>query len=187
MRPGSGEMQKLAVEHPSPVDGASRVQASAEPKGIGVGLVLRLLKQFLVDLVGGHQLRIARSCLDRDSAEVVLRDRSTVAAPAMHPNDIDRKRIERALDRRARYRYVTPEVRAVRNGYRVVSPCCSRRIRPDGGVIDIAWLRYVGSSRRWRLYRKDHNRVCWELREEFANLFDALEELSLDADHAYWQ
>jgi hypothetical protein len=187
MMPRSGEIQKLAVEHPSPVDRASRVHPLAESKGIGIGLVLRLLKHFAIDLVRGRQLRLARSCLERDSVEVLLVDRTTVPVPAMHPNDIDRKRIERALDRRVRYRYVTPEVRAARDGYRVVSPCCSRRIRPDGGVIDIAWLRYVGSSRRWRLYRKDHERVCWELREEFANLFDALEELALDADHAYWQ
>lgn len=187
MRPGSGEMQKLAVAHPSPVDRATGVRPSADAKGIGVRLVLRLLKHFLVDLVRGRQLRIARSCMERDSAEVLLLDRISVPAPAMHPNDIDRKRIERALDRRARYRYVTPEVHVARDGYRIVSPCCSRRIRPDGGVIDIAWLRYVGASRRWRLYRKDHERICWELREEFANLFDALEELTLDADQAYWQ
>ena len=30
--------------------------------------------------------------------------------PFAHPNDLDRKRIERALKSRKRYRYVTPSV-----------------------------------------------------------------------------
>ena len=52
-----------------------------------------------------------------------------------HPNDLDRKRIERALAKRARYRYVLPRVLPEARGYRIESPCCSRNIDAEGGVI----------------------------------------------------
>ena len=59
-----------------------------------------------------------------------------------HPNEFDRKRIERAIKARKRYRYVTPRVAATANGYRIESPCCSRNIDPEGGVVDVALLLY---------------------------------------------
>ena len=34
----------------------------------------------------------------------------TAVRPFAHPNDLDRKRIERSLKGRKRYRYVTPQV-----------------------------------------------------------------------------
>ena len=60
----------------------------------------------------------------------------------MHPNDVDRKRIERALAARVRYRYVSPEVQADEAGYRIQSPCCSRNVDKAGGTIDI-WPLYL--------------------------------------------
>jgi hypothetical protein len=114
-------------------------------------------------------------------------NRATAEGVPTHPNQVDRKRIERALEQRMRYRYVTPSVHEARDGYRITSPCCSRRIRSDGGVIDIAWLQYIDSARSWGLFRKDHERSCWELRSQFASLMAALDELIRDPEHVYWQ
>lgn len=47
-----------------------------------------------------------------------------MAMKVLHPNDVDRKRIERAIKTRKRYRYVSPSVLAVSGGYRIESPCC---------------------------------------------------------------
>jgi hypothetical protein len=105
----------------------------------------------------------------------------------MHPNDVDRKRIERALDARARYRYVSPEVRAEEGGYRIQSPCCSRNIDKNGGVIDIARLEYVNEMRRWRLYRKNHALHEWQLYGEFSALSTLLQILNRDPERLFWQ
>jgi Protein of unknown function (DUF3024). len=105
----------------------------------------------------------------------------------MHPNDVDRKRIEKALSARARYRYVSPEVCAEAGGYRIQSPCCSRNIDKDGGVIDIARLEYASESRRWRLYRKDHAQHEWRLYGEFSALDALLQLLNRDPDRIFWQ
>lgn len=105
----------------------------------------------------------------------------------MHPNDVDRKRIERALEGRVRYRYVSPAVRAVEGGYRIESPCCSRNIDPSGGTIDIARLEYASESRCWRLYRKDHARCEWRLFGEFGGLNALLQILNQDPDRIFWQ
>ena len=43
------------------------------------------------------------------------------------PNDLDLKRIQRGLESRRRYRYVSPVVAPVEAGYRIEAPCCSRR------------------------------------------------------------
>ncbi len=105
----------------------------------------------------------------------------------MHPNDVDRKRIEKALSSRARYRYVNPEVRAIEGGYRIQSPCCSRNIDKKGGVIDIARLEYVNEFHRWRLYRKDHALHEWQLYGEFSALGALLQLLNRDPDRIFWQ
>ena len=67
-----------------------------------------------------------------------------------HPNQLDCKRIERALGRRERYRYVTPQVipDEEEHGYRIESPCCSRNVEPSGGIIDIALLKYLDGHGR---------------------------------------
>ena len=108
-------------------------------------------------------------------------------AGCMHPNDVDRKRIERALATRVRYRYVIPDVHADEAGYRIQSPCCSRNIDKSGGVVDIARLEYVPDSRAWRLYRKDHKQHEWKLYGEFSALNALLQFLNRDPDRTFWQ
>jgi hypothetical protein len=105
----------------------------------------------------------------------------------MHPNDVDRKRIERALEARVRYRYVSPEVKAIEGGYWIQSPCCSRNVDKAGGMIDIARLEYVNALRSWRLYRKDHARCEWRLHGEFSVLRELLQFLNQDPDRIFWQ
>lgn len=79
---------------------------------------------------------------------------SSAVRPFVHPNDLDRKRIERALKSRKRYRYVTPSVTTTIGGYRIESPCCSRNIDRDGGVVDVALLLHDAEGARWQLFRK---------------------------------
>lgn len=105
----------------------------------------------------------------------------------MHPNDVDRKRIERALDARARYRYVSPEVRAEEGGYRIQSPCCSRNVDPSGGVVDIARLEYVSALQAWHLFRKDHARRAWQFYGAFGALGELLHFLNQDPERIFWQ
>jgi hypothetical protein len=106
---------------------------------------------------------------------------------ARHPNDVDRKRIERALQGRARYRYVTPAVRPADNGYRIESPCCSRNIDADGGTIDIARIVFLAVQGVWQLYRRDHARQTWDYYAEYATLAALLNELNHDTCRAFWQ
>jgi hypothetical protein len=63
----------------------------------------------------------------------------TIDAPAC--NAFERKQIERALAKRERYRYVRPTLRLMPDGIIVHSPCCSRRVDPAGGVVDVALLQ----------------------------------------------
>jgi hypothetical protein len=108
------------------------------------------------------------------------------AMPA-HPNDLDRKRIERALASRRRYRYVSPIVEPAAGGYHVKSPCCSRNIDKDGGVIDVALLRRDAVSGAWRLFWKDHGKGRWELHSMHPRLMMAVEELNADPERTFWQ
>lgn len=104
-----------------------------------------------------------------------------------HPNEVDRKRIERAIKNRKRYRYVTPKVRTIVAGYEIVSPCCSRNIDPDGGVIEIARLEFQDQPQGWRLYRKDHKTDRWVMHGEYPALPQILELLNEDPDRRFWQ
>jgi hypothetical protein len=104
-----------------------------------------------------------------------------------HPNDVDRKRIERALENRERYRYVTPAVRPAERGYRIESPCCSRNIDESGGTIDIARIEYSPGLLTWRLYRRDHRQNCWEYYAEYATLAALLGELNQDQRRVFWK
>jgi hypothetical protein len=106
---------------------------------------------------------------------------------ATQPNEFDRKRIERALGNRKRYRYVSPSVHAVSGGYLIKSPCCSRNVDPDGGVIDVALLQYVHGSRPWRIYRKEHSTKEWRLQALYDRLTELLEHLNTDSERLYWQ
>lgn len=103
-----------------------------------------------------------------------------------HPNDVDRKRIERELAKRKRYRYVEPQVEPMTNGYRITSPCCSRNIDPSGGVIDIAWLEYVATNRTWRAHHMDHATKKWVRNWEGARLPELLRHLNEDTNRQFW-
>jgi hypothetical protein len=107
-------------------------------------------------------------------------------ASQSQPNDVDRRRIERALDNRERYRYVRPTVEPVENGYRIISPCCSRNIDPEGGAIDIARLEYDETCARWNLYSRDHEQGVWVWRAE-GRLSELLVQLNTDPQRIFWQ
>jgi hypothetical protein len=114
--------------------------------------------------------------------------RKSAALPsAQHPNEVDRKRIERAIEKRKRYRYVHPSVQPIANGYCVRSPCCSRNIDADGGMVDVAIAQHAQGSRPWRLYRKVHSANEWLLHAEFERLGDLLEQLNTDPERLFWQ
>lgn len=107
------------------------------------------------------------------------------------PNDgsllsLDRLRIERALPRRERYKYVQPRVEPEGEGWKIVSPNCSRNIDAQGGDINIAWFSPNGQG-RWLLYARDHVQQRWVLRRAGLTLADALVLVCADTDREYWQ
>jgi len=113
--------------------------------------------------------------------------RKALTGPPAHPNDLDRKRIERALTLRKRYRYVSPKVKPVAGGYLIESPCCSRNIDPEGGLIDVALIHHDAASESWKLFRKDHARGIWEFHSAHQRLNAATDELNADPDRLFWQ
>lgn len=117
-------------------------------------------------------------------ASVALQQ-TTPLAP--HPNDFDRRRIERAIQVRTRYRYVSPRVAAVAGGYRIESPCCSRNVDRDGGVVDVALMLYDHDRAAWQLFRKDHAKRAWEFHSSYQRLIELLEQLNADPERLFWQ
>jgi hypothetical protein len=103
------------------------------------------------------------------------------------PNEFDRKRIERAIAGRRRYRYVSPSVHTVDGGYFIRSPCCSRNIDPNGGVVDVALIQYRTAPRPWLLHGKDHNTQQWLPYGAYNQLAELLAELSADPKRRFWQ
>ena len=104
-----------------------------------------------------------------------------------HPNEFDLKRIRRMLEKRVRYRYVSPVVQPIAEGYLVMSPCCSRNIDASGGVIDIARIKYDHPKNEWRLYHKDHALAVWALHSTSATLHELLACLNEDPSRVFWQ
>ena len=102
------------------------------------------------------------------------------------PDEVDWRRIERALEQRARYRYVRPAVEADAGGYRIVSPCCSRNIDPEGGTIDIARLEYDELAADWHLYSKNHDTLEWVPQAQ-GRLHEMLALLIADPARIFWQ
>jgi len=99
---------------------------------------------------------------------------------------LDRIRIVRAIKDRVRYKYVSPEVvPAEPAGWRIVSPCCSRNIDPEGGLIDIAWIEPLDSG-GWRLHSRDHAEGRWVVQEESARIDALLEAIKLDPQRVFW-
>lgn len=105
----------------------------------------------------------------------------------VHPNEFNRRHIERSLDARKRYKYVSPSVRSVKNGYLIVSPCCSRNIDKDGGIIDVALLEYVPSAGLWNLYRKEHPQARWCLHATYERLPELIAQVNADPARLFWQ
>ena len=104
-----------------------------------------------------------------------------------HPNELDRRRIERALGSRRRYRYVSPVVKGVTGGYLVESPCCSRNIDAEGGVVDVALLHHDAAGASWELFRKDHKAGVWELHGVHQRLASVIDVLNADPERVFWQ
>jgi len=103
------------------------------------------------------------------------------------PNEFDRKRIERGLALRKRYRYVSPSVRLIGSGYLIVSPCCSRNVDPHGGLVDVALLIHIPGEVPWCLYRKEHSTHEWQLHSRHERLTELLGELNDDPRRQFWQ
>lgn len=100
-----------------------------------------------------------------------------------HPNELDRKRIERALISRKHSPSVTP----VKAGYLIESPSCSRNIENDGGQIDVALFHYDAVSGIWKLFFKNHARGSWQFYSIFHRLASAIDELNTDPERLFWQ
>ncbi len=111
--------------------------------------------------------------------------------------DFMQHRVERGLRQRVRYRYVQPQVLREGEGLRIESPCCSRNVDPDGGVIDIALLLPASSRalsgqppdktvQGWSLYARDHAAGTWMLQHESEQLDELLDLLCVDARRMFW-
>ncbi|MCK1349616.1 DUF3024 domain-containing protein [Bradyrhizobium sp. CW7] len=100
-----------------------------------------------------------------------------------HPNELDRKRIERALISRKHSPSVTP----VKAGYLIESPCCSRNIENDGGQMEVALFHYDAVSGVWKLFFKNHARGSWKFYSIFHRLASAIDELNTDPERLFWQ
>ncbi len=107
-----------------------------------------------------------------------------VVAP--HPNQIDQRRIERALRARKRYKYVRPSVHPIDAGYEITSPNCSRNIAADGAEIPIARLRYDIDTQQWSVLVRDHAGQCWVEHTRHAKLHEALAIINDDPQRRFW-
>ena len=104
-----------------------------------------------------------------------------------HPNELDLRRIAQMLEKRARYRYVSVSVIPATNGYRVVSPCCSRTVDPGGGLIDIALIEFNEPTKQWKLFNKLHERNEWQLHLRTDKLRALIDCLNEDSARLFWQ
>ena len=93
-------------------------------------------------------------------------------------------RLERSLRQRVRYRYVRPNVLREGESFRIESPCCSRNVDPQGGVIDIALLAPCTGG--WRLFSRNHVLHAWVLQHECRELDALLDLLCIDSDRQFW-
>ena len=110
---------------------------------------------------------------------------ATAPASAAQVHDLLQHRLARALRERVRYRYVKPNVLIEGNNYRIQSPCCSRKVDPNGGVIDIALLvRHDDNS--WCLCARDHVANTWMARFQNDSLDVLLDLLCVDTEREFW-
>lgn len=115
-----------------------------------------------------------------------MREATPPALPWPHPNEVDRRRIEKMLRERERYRYVSPRVAPAEHGYLIKSPCCSRTVDPVGGEIDIARIEFQENG-CWLLYRKDDPSRHWRAHSEYTQLTTLLERLVADPMRDFWR
>lgn len=113
------------------------------------------------------------------------RRRSPAPSPMSGVYELDRVRIEHALARRSRYKYVSPRLLREDGGWIVVSPNCSRNVDAAGGEIPIAWLEPDGNG-RWRLHAHDHAAKAWVCKARGLTLPDALDHLCVDEQREFW-
>ncbi len=109
------------------------------------------------------------------------------ALPQSHPNEFDMKRIARLLGERKRYRYVSPEVVPAEGGYRIVSPCCSRSVDPDGGKVDVALFTRDLETGNWTLFFLDDSRRTWIVHSHHRTLGDVVDCLNKDPSRRFWR
>lgn len=101
--------------------------------------------------------------------------------------DFIRPRLENALRQRKRYRYVQPQVLHEHGQYRIQSPCCSRNVDKEGGLIDIALLVPPSEhSELWSLYARNHQAAVWELHQSNSQLQALLNLVCVDAQRLFW-
>ncbi len=99
--------------------------------------------------------------------------------------DLVRARIERAIARRSRYKYVQARVEREGPAWKIVSPNCSRKVDPQGGDIDIACF-VPDEQGLWRLQSRDHAQACWRTAEDGLTLQAALERVCEDPLRIFW-
>jgi hypothetical protein len=100
-------------------------------------------------------------------------------------SDLTLHRLQRSLRERLRYRYVRPKVLQEGDAFRIQSPNCSRKVDPQGGVIDIALL-VPHADKRWCLCARDHAEGAWVPRLQNAALSEALDALCADPERQFW-
>ncbi len=98
--------------------------------------------------------------------------------------DLTARRIERALSRRVRYRYVQPHLTAGPTGWIVSSPCCSRNVDPEGGDILIAWFERLDDG--WAVHWRAHSQDRWVLHSQADSLAPLLDVVCRDEERIFW-
>jgi len=99
--------------------------------------------------------------------------------------DFTQRHLERVLRERVRYRYVQAQVLREGEAFRIEAPCCSRKVDPEGGVIDIARLTPLADG-QWQLQARDHAAGQWQPSQETGPLDLLLDLLCVDEQRIYW-
>lgn len=110
---------------------------------------------------------------------------ATLSQPRAPVLDLASARIERALTQRVRYRYVKPSVQREGEAYLITSPCCSRNVDPEGGVINIARIEPLEGG-GWLLCSHDHASQQWVQHDEAPHMQPLLDEVCLDPARVFW-
>lgn len=119
---------------------------------------------------------------------MMIREVTSTSAPLpsvlVAEHELVRRRVMRAIKQRRRYRYAKPTVQTVEAAWLISSPCCSRNIDPEGGVIAIARIERLGED--WRLFRYDYTEAVWVLYGEYLDLDALLRVICVDKERLFW-